>query len=220
MAALGSDTRLKLLCPTNSTIGQFVMESNILSPLRYTGENKVGVIFPFQPNISVIHSANYTMQQPSHTNYPYPNFQNSMIQNIIIPGEFSASNLDEARYILGAIHFFRTTTKMFYANDENRGTPPPLLRLKGHGRYMFDEIPVAVTDFNYVLPDDVDYIPVNTNEFNNRIPQSLLSNSDITMVPTSTILNVTVVPVYSRARINEEFSLKSFASGTLLSGGI
>ena len=213
------DTRVKILCPTGSTIGRSVFESSILSPLRYTGENRFGVIFPFQPNISVIHSANYSMVQPAHTNYPYPAYENSMVQSIIIPGEFSASNLDEARYILAAIHFFRTATKMYYSNDANRGTPPPVLRLKGHGKYMFDDIPVVVTDFNYVLPDDVDYISVGTNDFSIGSPEQFLGSENTTMVPTSTVMNITVMPLYSRQQVSGEFSVKSFANGDLVSSG-
>jgi len=218
-AGTQQDTRVKILCPAGSTIGQSVFESDILSPLRYTGENRFGVIFPFQPNISVIHSANYSMVQPAQTNYPYPAYENSMIQSIIVPGEFSASNLDEARYVLAAIHFFRTATKMYYSNDANRGTPPPVLRLKGHGKYMFDDIPVVVTDFNYVLPDDVDYIPVGTNEFSLGSPEQFLGSENTTMVPTSTVMNITLMPLYSRQRVSSEFSVKAFANGELTSSG-
>ena len=214
-AGAEADTRVKILTPSFSTIRTSIFESNILSPLRYTD---FGVVFPFQPNLSVMYAASYTMQQPTQTNYPYPAYDNSMIQSIIVPGEFSASNIDEARYVLAAIHFFRTATKSYYGQDANAGTPPPVLRLKGGGRYMFDNVPVVITDFNYVLPDDVDYIPVNTND----VPPgqtTLTGSNSITMVPTSTVLNITLQPLYSRQEISERFSVREFAKGNLISNG-
>lgn len=209
------DTRFKILTPTNSTIRQFIFSSPIMAPLRYSD---FGVIFPYQPNISIMHSASYQMQQPVQTNYPFPNYESSMVQSIIVPGEFSASNIKEARYLLAAMHFFRTATKSFYGQDANAGTPPPVLRLKGGGKYMFDNVPVVITDFNYVLPDDVDYIPVNTND----VPPNsttLTGSNSVTMVPTSTVMNVTLQPLYSRSEISERFSLKEFANGKLVSNG-
>ena len=49
---------------------------------------------------------------------------------------------------------------MFYGQDENpkNGVPPPLLYLTGLGTYQFDAHPLAVTNFTYSLPTDVDYI--------------------------------------------------------------
>ena len=208
-AGASADTRVKILYPNTSTIASIVNESPILRPLTSTS----GLLFPFQPNISVIHSANYSMQQPAQTNYPYPSYESSMVQSIIIPGEFSASNIDEARYVLAAIHFFRTVTKSYYGQDANAGTPPPVLRLKGGGKHMFDNIPVIITDFNFVLPDDVDYIPVPNNGSSSRI-----NDSGVTMIPTSTMMNITLQPLYSRNQIANDFSLRDFANGKLVSG--
>jgi hypothetical protein len=50
---------------------------------------------------------------------------------------------------------------MFYGQDPNRGTPPPLLYLTGFGEYQFNQHPVILTQFNYNLPADVDYIRAN-----------------------------------------------------------
>ena len=214
-AGVDVDTRVKILTPANSTIRRFIFSSSVMAPLRYSD---FGVIFPYQPNISVMYSAQYSMQQPVQTNYPFPNYESSTIQSIIVPGEFSASNIKEARYVLAAIHFFRTAIKSFYGQDANAGTPPPVLRLRGGGRYMFDNIPVVITDFNFVLPDDVDYIPVNTND----VPPNsttLTGSNSVTMVPTSTVMNITLQPLYSRSEISSKFSLKEFASGNLVSSG-
>jgi hypothetical protein len=60
--------------------------------------------------------------------------------------------------MLAVIHFFRSVTKMFYGQDPQRGAPPPLVYLRGLGEYQFAEHPCLVTQFNYSLPPDVDYI--------------------------------------------------------------
>jgi len=49
-------------------------------------------------------------------------------------------------------------TKMFYGQDTERGTPPPLVFLQGLGEYQFNLHPCLVSSFNYNLPADVDYI--------------------------------------------------------------
>jgi len=76
-----------------------------------------------------------------------------------VQATFSAQDTAEANYLLAVIHFFRSVTKMFYGqNDANRGAPPPLVFLQGFGAYQFSRHPCVVTNFNYVLPADVDYI--------------------------------------------------------------
>ncbi len=48
---------------------------------------------------------------------------------------------------------------MFYgAKDPLRGAPPPLTYLSGLGQYQFNQHPCVVSQFNYSLPNDVDYI--------------------------------------------------------------
>ena len=49
---------------------------------------------------------------------------------------------------------------MFYGQDQNpsNGTPPPLCYLYGLGSFQFDNHPLAITNFTYTLPTDVDYI--------------------------------------------------------------
>jgi hypothetical protein len=50
---------------------------------------------------------------------------------------------------------------MFYGQDAgnpNRGSPPPLVFLRGLGEHQFNEHPCVVSLMNYNLPDDVDYI--------------------------------------------------------------
>jgi hypothetical protein len=56
---------------------------------------------------------------------------------------------------------------MFYGQDAERGTPPPLVYLTGLGEFQFNEHPCVVQSFTYDLPTDVDYIRARSQNVNN-----------------------------------------------------
>jgi hypothetical protein len=126
----------------------------ILWPLRDTN----GVIFPYTPNIDTAYKANYSTYDLTHSNYRGYFYQNSYIDGINIKATFTAQDSAEANYLLAVIHFFRSVTKMFYGQDAQRGTPPPLVFLSGLGDFQFNKHPCVVSQFNYNLPADVNYI--------------------------------------------------------------
>lgn len=132
-------------------------EPNLLEPLSEYN----GVVFPFTPQITVNHSANYSPLSPTHSNYPSYFYQNSQVGEITITAEFAAQTEAEAKYVLAAIYFFRAATKMFY-NGIHAGNPPPILYLDGYGAHYFPHVPVVVTSFSHTMPADVDYITCQT----------------------------------------------------------
>jgi hypothetical protein len=137
----------------------------ILAPLR-AGSGTDGVIFPYTPTISTQYTANYEQYDLVHSNYRGLFYKNSRVGDIQIRGTFTAQNTTEANYLLAVIHFFRSATKMFYGQDPQRGTPPPVCLLNGFGEFQFSDHPVVISSFNYTLPNDVDYIrTTNPNNF-------------------------------------------------------
>jgi len=147
-------------------------DAGILKPLAASGGTD-GVIFPYTPSITTTYSANYEQYDLVHSNYRGLFYKNSRVGDIQIRGTFTAQNTTEANYLLAVIHFFRSATKMFYGQDPQRGTPPPICLLNGLGGYQFSDHPVVISSFNYTLPNDVDYIrTTNPNNFglnlNNR----------------------------------------------------
>jgi hypothetical protein len=128
--------------------------AGILEPLRGTN----GVIFPYTPAISTAYRANYTPYDLTHSNYRGYWYQNSFVDNVNITATFTAQNTQEANYLLAVIHFFRSATKMFYGQDAERGSPPPIVYLSGLGEYQFNKHSCLISNFNYTLPADVDYI--------------------------------------------------------------
>lgn len=63
-------------------------------------------------------------------------------------------------YWIAAVHYLRSLTKMFTGPDVLAGNPPPIILLNGYGNYVFQNIPVVVTNFSCTLPSDCDYISV------------------------------------------------------------
>lgn len=132
-------------------------ESNeLLAPLRNTD----GIVFPYTPSVNITYGANYQSVAPVHSNYKIFQYENSYVDSVSITCDFTAQDTEEARYLLAVIHFLRSVTKMFYGQDfdPKPGTPPPLCYLFGLGEFQFNAHPLAITNFTYSLPNDVDYI--------------------------------------------------------------
>ena len=137
-----------------------IAAGDILSPLAASD----GVIFPYTPTITTNYVARYEPYELVHSNYRGFFYKNSHVGEIQINGIFTAQDTAEAQYLLAVIHFFRSCTKMFYGQDPQfRGSPPPLVELSGYGQYQFNNHPCLVSNFNYTLPNGVDYIRVSPN---------------------------------------------------------
>ena len=136
--------------------------NSILAPLKGTN----GVIFPYTPQIETSYKANYDTVDLTHSNYRGYFYKNSYVDAVNIRGTFTAQDTREASYLLAVIHFFRSVTKMFYGQDpSHRGSPPPLVYLYGLGQYQFNNHPCLVSTFNYSLPNEVDYIRIDPNNY-------------------------------------------------------
>ena len=259
-----ADWRVRLrLAPNADYLYKVSGNPGILAPLAATD----GVIFPYTPTIETSYQAKYDSYDLTHSNYRGYFYKNSMVENISIKGTFTAQDTKEAQYLLAVIHFFKSVTKMFYGQDQQAGTPPPLVYLSGFGKYQFNESPCVVTTFGYSLPNDVDYI--RADGFNNiglnmenrrsqssgpapggslgtvvaiidRLTNAGLKNASLTdrpspsqvnqnvtnqtsinstYVPTKMEISLTLLPMQTRNQVSKQFSLKSFANGSLLAGG-
>lgn len=128
--------------------------AGIMEPLRNTD----GVVFPYTPRIDMAYTAEYNSYDLVHSNYRGYFYKGSNPGEVTMNADFTAQDSTEADYLLATIHFLRSCTKMFYGQDKNRGTPPPLVFLSGLGDFQFNEHPCVIKQFNYNLPSDVDYI--------------------------------------------------------------
>jgi hypothetical protein len=158
-------------------------DRGILDPLFTTD----GVIYPYTPQVNTVYSANYTPYDLTHSNYKGYWYKNSNVQEIQITGTFTAQDTDEANYLLAVIHFYRSVTKMFYGQDPLRGSPPPLCYLTGFGEYQFNGHPVVISQFQYSLPNDVDYIRAYSRNVDGT---NFILERKVQSVPKNTISNV------------------------------
>jgi len=187
-----NDWRVSLSVPTQ------IQEGMVLAPLRETGQR---MVFPFTPTVMLQHSANYSEIAPTHSNYAFHAYQSSKVDDITLMGEFYIENTSDALYWLACVHFLRTMTKMFYGNGAHIGNPPLLSRLNGYGKYVLNDIPVLIKNFQIELGSDIDYIPA-----------TISGDPKPNYVPTRSTITVTVSPNYSRRAVSK-FDLKSFAKG-------
>jgi hypothetical protein len=157
-----ADWRVRLSLANSATyLYRDTANAGILAPLAKTN----GVVFPYTPSIETSYQAKYDTVDLTHSNYRGYFYRNSSVDTLSIRGTFTAQDTREAEYLLAVIAFFRSVTKMFYGQGPFVGTPPPLVFLSGLGQYQFNNNPCVVSNFQYSLPPDVDYI--RANGFNN-----------------------------------------------------
>jgi hypothetical protein len=173
--------------------------SGVMLPLATTN----GVIFPHTPTLTVQETATYGPQKLTHSNYAQYFYEGSEVPAISIVGEFTVQSVAEANYLLAAIYFFRTSTKMFFGSGPNVGNPPPILKLNGYGQHYLSDVPCVLTSFSHTMPSEVDYIST--------------TGGSGTRVPTISTITISVQPIYSR-KSQQQWSLSDFSQGNLIKG--
>lgn len=199
----------------------WILGDGILRLLRATG----GIIWPYTPVINYNPSSEYAKYDPVHTNTDYMVFSRNPAQQIQVSGNFTSQNAQQAAYGLACLHFLKTFSKMRFGDSEDVGSPPPMLIFDAYGYYMFNKVPVILTNFSMTYDQNVDYVPIDTREFSDQ--ENILSTvntvigkhtSDVCWMPTnyqlSVSLNVQILPETWR----KEFSLDKFRKGELLRG--
>jgi hypothetical protein len=182
-----SDLRVKIIVP-----------QDYITPLTSGGQNELqdfkGVIFPYTPQITLEHKAEYNTVQPLHSNYPINFYKNSSVADITITGKFTVQNDKDAMVYLATVHLLSALTKMRWggaSGDFDSGSPPPICRLQGYGDFVLKNIPVAIVSFKHDLPDDVDFYTLDKRG-NAGSPFNTAS------VPIRSTITVVCKPMYSR----------------------
>jgi hypothetical protein len=191
---INTDWRVTLRLAPGATYLYKASNAGLLQPLKTTN----GVIFPYTPTISTAYKANYDTYDLTHSNYRGYFYKNSYTDAVSLKATFTAQSTADAAYVLAVIHFFRSVTKMFYGQDGQRGSPPPLVFLSGLGDYQFNNHPCVVSNFSYNLPADVDYISSgspNNLGLNLQPLQNLYSTTLNAVSPTVTRLAAAFLPV-------------------------
>jgi hypothetical protein len=188
-----TDWRVTLRLAPGATYLYNAPDAGLLQPLKTTN----GVIFPYTPTIGTAYKANYDTYDLTHSNYRGYFYKNSYTDAVSLKATFTAQSTADAAYVLAVIHFFRSVTKMFYGQDAQRGSPPPLVFLSGLGDYQFNNHPCVVSSFSYNLPAEVDYISSgspNNLGLNLQPLQNLYSTTLNAVSPTVTRLAAAFLP--------------------------
>jgi hypothetical protein len=158
-AAAEDDWRVRVSLAAGA--GIFYQDPTLLSnALMYPLLETNGVIWPYVPQISVTHQAQYTSAALTHSNYPAHFYNNSEVADIQVSGEFTVQSPADGQYLMAAVYFFRAATKMFFGQGANVGNPPPIVFLDGYGSHYFPHVPCVITTFQHTMPAEVDYIQV------------------------------------------------------------
>jgi hypothetical protein len=152
-----------------------------------------GIVFPYTPQISFEHQANYSGVNPLHSNYTQYFYKNSSVGGINVTAKFTVQNENDGVVLLGVIHLLRALTKMRFGPDKDAGAPPPVCRLQAYGDFMLQNVPVTVASFRHELPDSVDYIAVGKK--NKTFGPNL--------VPIISTIALTLNPTWSRSEMME-----------------
>jgi len=220
-----TDFRVKLTLPREAqTLRSIFGQSRILEPLNK--DDVYGIIFPLTPTIILNHTASYNPLTATHSNYPAYSYQNSEVQSFTVSGDFPVQNAQDAQYWVGALHFLRSVTKMFFGKSPQAGNPPPILHLNGYGDYVFKNVPVVVTNFSVELTQGVDYICTTQGSQSRREAEEQVSgvervargfgdpevSAPTTWAPTMSIFTLQLQPIYSRSAM-KDFNLQNFING-------
>ena len=233
------DWRVRISIPAGANYFYNDPNNSLLSPLRtevqgagggsdfaltgianalFGGTGRIGVVFPYTPQVQITHTANYQQQKLTHNNYAQYYYESSEVQAITISGDFTVQNINEGQYLLACIYFFRSVTKMFFGADPDDlvGNPPPIVFLNGYGQYYLPNVPCVVTSFAHTMPSEVDYMDIPEPGLPNYNPQLSGARLNSTRLPTSSSISVTLQPVYSRTAQSQNFSLEDFSNGALI----
>jgi hypothetical protein len=135
------------------------------------------------------------------------------VSDITISGEFTVQGIDEGKYLLAAIYFFRSATKMFFGGGANAGNPPPIVFLDGYGSHYFPHVPCVITNFTHVMPNEVDYIqiPVETT----TLTESIVAPSDsMSVVNTLDNQGMKYQPQWGSKKATAETKMSSYKTVT------
>jgi len=198
--------------------GTSAIQGQVSNIFASGGSKRVGVVFPYTPQVTVTHTASYTPVELTHSNYKHYAYNFSEVAAISLNATFTVQNVNEGQYLLAVIYFFRSCTKMFFGADPMAGNPPPIVYLNGYGQYYLPNVPCVVTSFSHTMPPECDYIdipePAATNKGYNPQFQNYRLNS--TRMPTTSTVTLSLQPVYSRYAQSQGFSLADFSAGALV----
>lgn len=188
---------------------------NVLTPLI---KNR-GIVFPYTPNLFLSRNANYGSMDFKGANFPVHTYMSSSPPILPLIATFTATTKEEGQYMLAAWRFLNILTQSDFGESsikQNRsGTPPPVLQFSYLGPFGFDRVPVLLTDFNIMLGNQVDMVPVEhpVSKALANDQASAFGNKEVTYMPTELEFTINLVPQYSPRRVRKDYNLDAMRKG-------
>lgn len=181
-------------------------EDYLMRPIQESG----GLVWQHTPTIFLTGSANYDQKYMQGMQYPINTYYHSQAPEIPVTAEFTANNQYEARYMLALMTFLKIATKGFFGDtavqNGRYGTPPPVMVFEYLGEHGFNKVPVVVNNYQFELPNNVDYVPV-------------VVQGTVTYVPTMSNVVINLVPQYTPTKLRRRFDLQAVANGVAYKDG-
>ena len=211
--AMLAENKTRLMLPKGA-VGYY--DSPLLAPLRTASGAGLGIVFPYQPDITYSQSVNYSPYDLTHTNYTYNAYRNTPSPSIQLMAQFASVTQEEAEYTLAVLHFFRSVTKMFSGMGDTgnvpvAGTPPPVLRFSSFGSQVLGApqaisstsgIRVVISNFSTTFDSNVDLKDVNGQQ-----------------IPTVMSFAIDLMVQNTPDRQKNEYSTGQFINGNAYTGG-
>lgn len=183
-----------------------------------------GIVFQYQPSMFIAYAATYDTQTFQGSNYPLHTYMSSTPPTLPIQVQYSCTNQEEASYLLAMMQFLKVSTKAQFGElaviNDKVGRPPPVLEFSYLGPHGYDRVPVVINDVNYIMVNNVDYIPVYHLPVKSDFHVSAFKSEDaeggsasVTYVPTDIDMTITCLPQYSPRRIRRGFDLDAMRQG-------
>lgn len=200
-AGVNSDPRA-ILKPKSGAMQFYLNGGELLKPLQQTN----GLVFPYTPDVTFGATSDFMAPDMTHTNYKYNSWKESYPKDIRLSAAiFTAQTVDEAKYMVSALHFLSCVKLGMFGNSPKVGSPPPVLEFSYLGPHMFKNVPVVLIDYEYLLPKEVDYIPVSIGGSTSSVPVKLE-------------LNIILRPTYNTSDVRQ-FNVQKFINGDYIKSG-
>lgn len=192
---MSTDIRTKLIVPPS----YLKASTGIGTVLETLG----GVLFPYTPNISFSHRADFKQTGLTHSNMEISSYQKSSVSTISVSGKFTVHNDAEARIYLSTLKLLKILTKMLWGDDANAGAPPPICKLVSGGQFL-DGVPVCVASVASEFTEYVDYYTLGKTTKDPIF--------GVVSVPVLSTIKIDCLPMFSRTEM-QKMSVTKWLSG-------
>jgi hypothetical protein len=171
--------------------------------------NTRGMVFPYTPTVTIEQNVDYKSMELTHTNWDINSYTRTPGLTLTVSGKFTVQNQYEGQYLIAALHFLRTCSKMYFGEQakDKAGLPPPVLNFSGYGTYMFGTpsggLMCVLKNHSYSLDESVDYYNVQIGD-------------SITRVPVLLTVTCTIGIQQTPYAMRKDFDLDAFRTGALM----